>query len=575
MKRFLRFFNYARASERPFSLGDAVILAAFAVLLYLGIRLAVAAPAEVMGPRVSLSPAVLPYYALLSTGRMVAAYALSMLFTFAYGYPAARSRRAERVMIPILDILQSVPILSFLPIVLLSLGAVLPVGAAAELSSIILIFTSQAWNLAFSWYQSLTTIPEELREASSVFRFNSWLRFKTLELPAGAVGLTWNSMMSWAGGWFFLMAAETFTVGERNFQLLGLGSYLKRASVEGDIAAILWGLFALIALIVVLDQLVLRPLLAWSDRFVLRMAEPGAPASSWFYDALKRSALVELLARAWSKLSDRLDEAIVRRWPPPADYAEKREAPGWIAYPLAIAGSVALVYGGYRAILFLAAVPALQWAGIAAGLGATFLRVLVVLVIALAWTVPVGFAIGANPKLTRVLQPAVQVAAAVPATALFPILVLLFLSLPGGLNAAAIVLMLLGTQWYVLFNVIAGASAIPRDLADSADILQLRGWDRWRFLILPSIFPYAITGAITAAGGAWNASIVAEYIQFGGKTLSTLGIGSAISEATAAGDFPMLFAATLVMIAVVVLINRLFWRRLYVLAEERYRIERS
>ena len=575
MKRFLRFFNYARPSERPVALGDAVILAAFAVLLYLGIRLAVSAPAEVTGPRVSLSPVVLPYYSLLSTGRMAAAYALSMLFTFLYGYLAARSRRAERVLVPILDILQSVPILSFLPIVLLSLGAVLPIRAAAELSSIILIFTSQAWNLAFSWYQSLTTIPEELREASSIFRFNFWMRFKTLELSAAAVGLVWNSMMSWAGGWFFLMAAETFTVGERNFQLLGLGSYLKRASVESDIAAILWGLIALISLIVVLDQLVWRPLLAWSNRFVLRMVEPGAPASSWFYDALKRSLLIELLGRAWSKLSDRLDEEIARRWPPPADYAERMEYPGWIAYPLAVAGSAALAYGGYRAILLLAAVPALQWAGIAAGLGATFLRVLIALGIALAWTVPIGFAIGANPKLTRLLQPVVQVMAAIPATALFPLIVLVFLSLPGGLNAAAIVLMLLGTQWYLLFNIIAGASAIPRDLADSADILQLRGWNKWRFLILPSIFPYAITGAITAAGGAWNASIVAEYVQFGGKTLSTLGIGSAISGATAAGDFPMLFAATLLMIVVVVLINRLFWRRLYVLAEERYGIERS
>ncbi len=573
MKRFLRFFNYARPSERPVSLGDAVIFAAFAVLLYLGIRLAFAAPAQVKGPRVSLSPAALPFYALLSTGRMAAAYALSMLFTFIYGYPAAYSRRAERILIPVLDILQSVPILSFLPIVLLSLGAVLPVGAAAELSSIVLIFTSQAWNLAFSWYQSLTTIPGELREASSIFRFNGWMRFKTLELPTAAVGLAWNSMMSWAGGWFFLMAAETFTVGERNFQLLGLGSYLKRASVESDVEAILWGLVALVSVIVLLDQLVWRPLLAWSNRFVLRMAEPGAPASSWFYDALKRSLFVAVLGRAWSWIMDRLDESIIRRWPAPVSLAKSEVNPRWITYPLLIVGSAALLYGIYRALWFLAAVPAFQWAQIAAGLGATFLRVLIVLVVAFAWTVPIGLIIGTNPKLSGVLQPLVQIMAAIPATALFPILVLVFLGLPGGLNAAAIALMLLGTQWYLLFNVIAGASAIPGDLVHLADLLQVGGWERWRVLILPSLFPYAVTGAITAAGGAWNASIVAEYIQFGGRTLSLPGIGSTISLATAKGDFPLLFAATLTMIAVVVLINRLFWRRLYALAEERYRVE--
>jgi NitT/TauT family transport system permease protein len=553
--------------------GDAVVVVAVAVLIYAGVRLAIGAPPAVAGPEISLAPQALPRYAAFSVGRMAAAYVLSLIFSLAYGYLAASHRRAEQVLMPLLDVLQSVPILSFLPVVLLSFSAILPQGMAAELASIVLIFTSQAWNLTFAWYQSLTTIPGELREASATFRLNPWLRFRHLELPFAAISLIWNSMMSWAGGWFFLMAAETFTVGERDFRLPGLGTYLQEAANRGNVQAIAWGVGTLILVIVLLDQLVWRPLLAWSDRFKLEMVESENPPTSWFYDALHNSRLVGWFTEAVLKpLGEGMDALFLRRslaQKPPAEEAGLSKA--WILAGGAL--GLALLYGAYRAAGMLLAVPLAGWVAILVGVGATFLRVTVALAIALAWTVPVGVAIGSNPRLATWLQPIVQVVASVPATALFPVFLLLVLRLPGGLDLAALLLMLTGTQWYVLFNVIAGASAIPQDLKYTTSLLQLRGWQRWRTLILPALFPYVVTGGITASGGAWNASIVAEHVEFGGQVHATLGIGATIAQATMQGDYPLLLAATLSMVLTVVLVNRLLWRRLYRLAEERYRME--
>jgi len=552
--------------------GGVVALVGLVVVLYFGVRLALHAPVHVAGPEISLNPEALPYYAFRSVGRMVAAYALSMLFSLVYGYASAYNRRAEQVLIPLLDVLQSVPILSFLPVVLLSLTAVLPERMAVEIASVVLIFTSQAWNLTFAWYQALTTLPKELKEASSVFRFNWWLRLKTLELPFAVPALVWNSMMSWAGGWFFLMAAEMFTVGHRDFRLPGLGSYLQEAASQGDMRAIAWGLTALVVTIVLLDQFVWRPLVAWSERFTLEMVERDYPATSWFYDLLRSSAVIEGLATLGKGWVERFDRWMLRRFPP----ADKSTRPvslewGWRAVLLVI-GS-ALAYGAALAAVLLARVPLVQWSQIGVGLLATTLRVAVSLVVALAWTVPVGVAIGMNPRLSRWLQPVVQTVASIPATALFPVFVLALIALPGGLNLAAVLLMLMGTQWYLLFNVIAGASTIPQDLRYTADLLGLGRWERWRTLILPALFPYLVTGAITASGGAWNASIVAEYVEFGGRTLRATGLGEIIALATARGDYPLLLAGTLVMIVAVVLINRVLWRRLYRLAEERYRME--
>ena len=291
-----RLFRITQPLLCPLTWGDGVVLLGMALLLYVGIRLGLGAPAAIQGPEIELAPRVLPYYAGLSLGRMVAAYMLSILFSLVFGYLAARNRTAEKFLIPLLDVLQSVPILSFLPVVLLSFSAILPIRWAVELSSIVLIFTSQAWNIAFAWYQSLTTIPRNLRQASTIFHFNGWLRFKTLELPFAAISLIWNSMASWAGGWFFLMAAEIFSVGERNFRLPGLGAYLQEAANQGSYESIAWGLGTLILIIVTLDQLVWRPLLAWSERFTMSLVESPTPPTSWFYDALRSSRLVHSLS---------------------------------------------------------------------------------------------------------------------------------------------------------------------------------------------------------------------------------------------------------------------------------------
>ncbi len=567
-------YRIEQSIHRPFAWGDVVLFVALAVVFYLGVRLALGSPKAIHGPVISLSPLALPWYAALSMGRMAAAYALSMLFSLMYGYLAARNRRAERVLIPLLDILQSVPILSFLPVVLLSLRAILPQDIAIELASIILIFTSQAWNLTFAWYQSLITLPKELREASTVFRLSGWLRFRRLELPFAAISLIWNSVMSWSGGWFFLMAAEIFTVGDLDFRLLGLGAFLQEAARQGDFEAIAWGMGTLILVIVALDQLIWRPLLAWADRFKLEMVEGDMPPTSWCYDALRSSRLVDWLRGAlWIPLIERVDATMAKLSPPSVALPKPRGGFSKGMSTLSVLGGAGLMYGAYQAGQMLSGVPLSQWNAIGVGLGATLLRVFAALAIAMAWTLPLGVAIGTKPRLATFLQPLVQITASVPATALFPVVLLFVHRLPGGLDLAAISLMLMGTQWYLLFNVIAGAMAIPQDLKYTAVLLHLSRWRRWRTLILPTLFPYIITGAMVASGGAWNASIVAEYVQFGGQTQYTVGIGSLIAQAAGAGDHPLLLAATLSMVLTVIAINRFVWRRLYHRAEELYRLE--
>lgn len=559
--------------ERSFTWRDVIVILLIAVLLYGGARLAFNSPPIIEGPQISLNPSALPWYTLLSVGRMLGAYILSLLFTLTYGRTAAYNRRAESILMPLLDVLQSVPILSFLPIVLLGLSAILPQHVAAELAAVVLLFTSQAWNMTFGWYQSLITIPKELREASSIFRLNTWLCFKRLELPFAMIGLIWNSVMSWAGGWFFLMASEIFTVGLKDFRLPGLGAYLQEAANQGNFQAVAFGLVALIFTIVALDQFIWRPLLAWSDRFKVEMVESGQPPTSWFYDLVHTSCLFLWVSSVFSKANEQFDHWIIHRAPMKSDTEVETSRLNWkiSVFYLFIGGL--LLYGGYRAALMLVLVPSTQWGQIVIGVLATFLRVSVSLVIALSWTIPVGVAIGTNRRVAAILQPIVQVTAAVPATAIFPIILLFFINVTGGLNIAAIFLMLMGTQWYLLFNVIAGASAIPQDLKYTSSLLQLSRWETWRTLVLPALFPFIITGAITAGGGAWNASIVAEFVHFGGQTLFVSGIGSLISQATAKGDYPLLLASTLSMILTVVLVNRLFWRRLYKIAEEKYRME--
>jgi NitT/TauT family transport system permease protein len=574
----MRQFRFSPAlPERPaFAPGDAVIVLGIAAILYVGARLALHVPRVIAGPEISLSPLALPWYASLSVARMAAAYVLSMLFSLFYGYTAARNRTARTVLMPLLDVLQSVPILSFLPIVLLSLTAVLPQAFAAELAAIVLIFTSQAWNMTFSFYQSMTTIPTEMREAAAVFRFDPWLRFKTVELPFAAIGLLWNSMMSWSGGWFFLMAAEIFNVGSRDFRLPGLGSYLQTAANQGNVRAVFLGVATLVLVIVLLDQFVWRPLIAWTDKFKVEMVEGDEPPQSWFLDLVSRAWLVEQFgARIWRPFSEWVDRGFQRRRGSVIASPERitENAPSRLALAILAGFTLAALYGGYRAAYLLASLSASAWAELGKGLLATFLRVSVALAITLIWTIPVGFLIGTNKRLATVLQPIVQVVALIPATALFPILLIALLKAPGGLNIAAVLLMLMGTQWYLLFNIIAGAAAIPKDLRDTTDLLRLSSLDRWRTLILPALFPYIVTGSITASGGAWNASIVAEHVEFGGQTHATTGVGALIAQATGSGDYALLLAGTLALVIAVVLINRIFWRRLYRLAEQRYCME--
>ena len=554
---------------------DLLILLVLASLVYLGVHMAVDSPHVLNGPQINLSISALPYYALLSVGRMLAAYLLSILFSLIYGYSAANNPHLEQILLPILDVLQSVPILSFLPIVLLGLTAVLPQNVGIELAAIILIFTSQAWNLTYSYYQSLKMLPNELREASAVFRWNWWWRFRRMELPFAAIGLLWNSVMSWAGGWFFLMAAETFTVGNKDFRLPGLGSFLQEAAQTNNKKAILAGIGTLVFVVVLLDQFIWRPLLAWSAKFKVEMVESDNPTTSWFLSFLDRSRLAtaftrRCVVRGLTALDKRLGGALK---PGTVREDDANHPVSWVRRVLLALVLIVAILGAFRLGQLLITVPLTGYGRVLIGALATAIRVAFALIVAVLWTIPVGVAIGSNPKVATFLQPAVQIAASIPATALFPVLVLVLIGLPAGLNMAAVLLMLLGTQWYVLFNVIAGASAIPQDLRYTTDLLRLSRANRWRKLTLPALFPYLITGLVTASGGAWNASIIAEYTTFSNKTYRVTGLGSLISEATASGDYALLAASTLTMILVVVCINRFFWRRLYRLVEEKYRME--
>jgi NitT/TauT family transport system permease protein len=526
---------------------------------------------------VDLSPWQLPRYAGLSTLRMAFAYLLSLVFSLVYARLAVASRAAERVMLPLLDILQSIPILSFMPGVVLALAALLPGRTLGlELAAIVLIFTSQAWNMAFSFHQSLITIPTQLSEAARIYRLGFWQRFSRLELPFGAIALIANSMMSWAGGWFFLMASEQFTLGAKDLRLPGLGSYLAHAAELGDTHALLLGLLTLVAVILLLDQLIWRPLVAWSDRFKVEQSTSGDASTSPVLEILRGSELVAQTRRALGPALRRLDAWLTlvtdrsARQPFDPRRAARRRALGVVVGGAALVGTI---WGLVAAIHALAGLNSADWNILVRSAAATFTRTGIALVIAVAWTVPVGVAIGMNPRWAQRAAPIVQTIASVPATAVFPVLLLVLLQLPGGLNVAAVALMLLGTQWYVLFNVIAGASAIPSDLREAARTFRLSGFQRWRRLILPAIFPYLVTGMITATGGAWNASIVSEYVSFGGKKISTTGLGAVIAEAADNGNGRLLLAGTLVMALVVIATNRLLWRRLYRLAEVRFRLE--
>ena len=522
---------------------------------------------------ISRNPSALPGYAALSLLRITIAYVLSLAFTLVYGYIAAHNAKAERFMIPLLDVLQSIPVLSFLPGVMLAMVALFPSRQlGVELGAILLIFTGQVWNMAFSFYASLKSIPTEMREAAKIYRFSWWQRFTEMELPFAAIGLVWNSMMSVAGGWFFLMACEMFVLGSRDFRLPGLGSYLQTAASAGDTPSILWGVATMIAVIVLLDQFVWRPVIAWAEKFKVEQVESTDVAHSWVLDFLRHSRILSQLRRqAILPLRESLMANFARRHKP-----EVVPQDPWRTWTLRLVGlaTIGLIaYSVVRVVILLTGLTRPEVSELGLGLGATFLRVELALLIGAAWTIPVGVWIGFNPRLAQIAQPLAQIAASVPATALFPVVLLILIRLGGGLGLGSIVLLLLGTQWYILFNVIAGAMAIPTDLKEVCSVNRIVGLERWQKLILPGIFPHLITGLVTASGGAWNASIIAEYFHFKGQTFSTVGLGATISQASDTGNFDLLIASTIVMAATVVTVNRLLWRRLYYLAETRFRLE--
>jgi NitT/TauT family transport system permease protein len=526
---------------------------------------------------ISRSAKMLPLYAFYSIVRITVAYLLSLTFAVGYGYMAAYTPRAEPFMIAALDILQSIPVLSFLPAVMLAMISLVPGRQLGiEMGAILLIFTGQVWNMAFSFYSSLKSLPRELREASGVFRFSAWQRFWQLELPYSAIGLVWNSMVSVAGGWFFLMACEMFVLGDRDFRLPGLGSYLQTAASTGDSHAMLWGSVTMILIIVATDQLVWRPVIAWADKFKFEQGESGSRKSSpilymlqnstalsW----LKESTVVPVRERIYRGLAQRQRELVAR----PTHAPRKRSQLAALLF--IVAGGLLVAFAAFRAVELLRHIHGAEIVELLKGAGATFLRVNAALLIASAWTIPVGVAIGFHPRLARIAQPLAQIAASYPATAIFPILLIGLVQAGGGLGIGSVALMLLGTQWYILFNVIAGASAIPSNLKEVAQLYHFSTWQKWKVLILPGIFPYLVTGLVTASGGAWNASIVAEYFHLKDRTLQTLGLGAQISAASDHGQFSILLLATIIMSLMVVTVNRLVWRPMFHLAENKFRLD--
>jgi NitT/TauT family transport system permease protein len=557
-------------------LADGAVFVGVAVILWLVVRLVggMAAPWVVAGApsAVSTDPFRLPYYAARSLLRMFAALGLSLVFTFFYATAAARSRRAEKVLIPLLDILQSVPVLGFLAITITGFIALFPGSLLGlECASIFAIFTSQAWNMTFAFYQSLIAQPHDLDEASRLLRLSRWQRFWRVDLPSGVIPLVWNGMMSFGGGWFFLTASEALSVNNHKFALPGIGAYVAAASDEGSLTKVLLAIAVMIVVIIIVNALFWRPLTAWAERFRIEESESVEAPRSVTLDVLRRSRVPGLIGAPLGRLIDPIDQVtgvfgVTSR---ALKTSALRRRVGDAVFTIAV--TLALGYGAIRVIAYIAHSVGSAEVGHAALLGlATFGRVVVVVVVSTLIWVPIGVWIGLNPRVCRLAQPVVQVLASFPANFLFPLFTALLLTTGISLNVGGILLMALGTQWYILFNVIAGASAIPNELREAAANLRLPTLLRWRTLILPGIFGSYVTGGITAAGGAWNASIVAEVVQYHRTTLTADGLGAYITHATAVGDSPRLLLGVIIMSFYVVGTNVALWQRLYALSERRF-----
>ena len=545
------------------------------VLLGLGAHQMVAPFVIAQQPKIFLSPLSLPGYGLRTMMRMLAALVASLIFTLTYATLAAKSRRTEMVLIPILDVLQSVPVLGYLSFTVVFFVSLFPGNALGpELAAIFAVFTSQAWNMAFSFYQSLRTIPTDLDEASRSFRFSGWQRFWRLEVPFAMPGLIWNMMMSMSGGWFFVVASEAISVGDLQIALPGIGSYVARAIQDRDLVAIGWAIAAMTVAIVLYDQLLFRPLVAWADKFRVEQTAAQVAPRSWVIDMFRQATLlrrvgegigvaIETFQRA--RLALPLGAPALRMRPLPSSAVDIF----W--YALVVA---ALAYSFWMLLRFVG--PGLSWADVTVVVKdgiLTLLRVAVLIGLATLIWVPIGVAVGLQPALTEKVQPIAQFLAAFPANLLFPVAVFLIVRFDLTPNIWLSPLMILGTQWYILFNVIAGASAFPTDFREAAAGFRIKGWRWWREVMLPGVFPYYVTGAITASGGAWNASIVSEAVSWGPTKLSASGLGAYIAQMTEAGDYARIALGIAVMSVLVIAMNRLLWRPLYAFAERRTRLD--
>ena len=524
--------------------------------------------AHLQSEHISLSPWALPDYAAQTALRMLLAMGASLLFTFTYATLAAKSRRAAAVLVPLLDILQSVPILGFSFTIVFFLSLTPGRVAGAELAAVFLVFTSQAWNMAFSFYHSLRSIPSELDEAARAFHLGPWMRFWRLEVPFAMPALIWNMMMSMSGGWFFVVAAEAISVGHTTVTLPGIGSYIARAIAERNLGAIGWAIGAMSVVILLYDQLLFRPLIGSADWFRLEQEVGLTPTHSWALTMMRRSRLLGLATGAFSRL---LRLGFTRGTPAPRARAQgpsRWKDALWYGTLLVVVGGVAWLTADY-----IHAHASMHTVAHVVGLGLlTLLRVVVLIALASLVWVPIGVQIGIRPRLAAAVQPVAQFLAAFPVNLLFPVAVSGIVAFRLNPNIWLSPLMVLGTQWYILFNVIAGASSLPMELKQVGSNLRVRGWLWWRRIALPAVFPYYITGAITAAGGSWNASIVAEVADWGNKHLAAAGLGAYIADATRNGNFAHTVLGIVVMSLFVVIINRSVWRPLYARAERKYRM---
>jgi len=544
------------------------------VLIAYGARVTTAPLSTLDVTPLSLDPANLPIYALRTMLRMLLAIVLSLVFTFIYAAVAAKSRRAEMVMIPILDILQSVPILGFLTFTVTFFLNLFPGSVlGAELASVFAIFTSQAWNMTFSLYQSMRNQPKDLEEATRSFHLSGWQRFWRLDVPFAMPGLVWNTMMSMSGGWFFVVASEAITVGDTTITLPGIGSYVALAIKQQNIMAIVYAVVAMLFVIILYDQFLFRPLVAWADKFRFETTSSGVEPSSWMLNLFRRARIVRFLSRPFTYLFRLVWKLRLPAFPSFGAGTTNPTASRIIDWLWGGVVALGTAYAAYVSIVYLAA--SLGWADLGTAVldgFITLLRVVVLMAIATVIWVPIGVWIGLRPRMAERVQPLAQFLAAFPANIAFPAFVVLIVHF--GLNADIWLspLMILGTQWYILFNVIAGAAAFPSDLKEAARSFHLSGWRWWVKVILPGIFPYYVTGAITASGGSWNASIVAEVASWGSTQLTTPGLGSYIANATTLGDFPRVVLGIAVMCIFVTLFNRLLWRPLYAFGERRLRL---